>query len=89
MDALTLVKAQLGITVSARDAYLQAIIDGVKRELQDIQGLVLDETNPNHLMFLVDYSVFRYESKGQDIGIPERLHFRLRNLMVGGVNGNI
>ena len=89
MTALVLVKLQLGISTNSRDAYIQAIIDGAKKELKDIQGLVLDETNPNHLMFLVDYSAWRYQSAGQDAGMPERLHWRLRNLMVGGVDGKI
>lgn len=89
MEALTLLKAQLGITVAARDEYLHAILEGVKKELKDIQGLDLDDSNPNHLMFLVDYAAWRYESKGQDTGMPERLRWRLRNLMVGGKNGNI
>ena len=89
MTALELVKLQLGISTTTRDGYIQTIIDGAKKELNDIQGLVLDETNPNHLMFLVDYSAWRYQSAGQDVGMPERLHWRLRNLMVGGVDGQI
>ena len=89
MKALELVKVQLGISTNTRDDYIKNIIDGTKRELEDIQGLVLDETNPNHLMFLVDYSAWRYQSAGQDAGMPERLHWRLRNLMVGGKNGKI
>lgn len=89
MKALELVKVQLGISTNTRDDYIKNIIDGTKRELEDIQGLVLDETNPNHLMFLVDYSAWRYQSVGQDVGMPERLHWRLRNLMVGGKDGKI
>ena len=89
MTALELVKLQLGISTNTRDTYIQAIINGAKKELKDIQGLVLDEANPNHLIFLVDYSAWRYQSAGQDVGIPERLHWRLRNLMVGGVDGKI
>lgn len=84
METIGLVKMQLGITTKSRDEYIQAIIDGAKKELEDVQGLVIDETDPNHLMFLVDYSAWRYRSVGQDVGMPERLHFRLRNLMVNG-----
>lgn len=89
MRTLDLVKQQLGIRTDARDEYISAIIDGVKKELIDIQGLNLDEENFNHLMFIVDYSAWRYQSAGQDMGMPERLHWRLRNLMVGGKNGEI
>lgn len=88
-NALSLLKARLGITIDKRDVYLQAIIEGVKREVKDIQGLDLDESNPNHLMFLVDYSCWRYMNKGEDKPMPQHILFRLKNLMVGGKNGNI
>lgn len=84
MTTNDLVKMQLGITTSSRDDYIQAIIDGVIKELEEIQGLKLDESNINHQMFIVDYAAWKYQSVGQDVGMPERLHFRLRNLMVNG-----
>ena len=88
---LDLVKARLGITSSVRDSYLSAIIDGVIKELKDVQGLVLDGANPYHLMFVVDYSTWRYQSvrepgKGPagsvPLSMPRHLQFRLHNLMV-------
>lgn len=88
MDALNILKTQLGITTNARDEYLNAILNGVQSELQEIQGLVIDMTNPTHLMFIVDYAAWRYTSKGEDGGMPQRLHWRLRNLMVAN-NENI
>ncbi len=83
--ALKLVKTQLGISTQTRDDYIEAVLKGTVNELKEIQGLNLDIENPQHLMFLVDYTVWRYNSKDEEIGMPERLHWRLRNLMVHGV----
>lgn len=79
---LKLVKAQLGITITSRDDYIKAIIDGVKRELEEVQGLKVDLDDSSILMFVVDYAAWRYESRNEDAGMPERLNWRLRNLMV-------
>lgn len=82
MEVLNLVKAQIGLTTNSRDEYLKSIIAGCKNELLNVQGIKIDESKPDDLMFLVDYSAWRYESKDSDAGMPERLHWRLRNLYV-------
>ncbi len=90
---LLLVKERLGIRSETRDTYLQAIIDGVIKELKDEQGLVLDETNPHHLMFIVDFSTWRYQSvtgtqttsTSRPLNMPRHLQWRLHNLVIGGV----
>lgn len=85
---LQLVKARMGISSSVRDTYLQAIIEGVKHELTDEKGIVLNATNPNHLMFVVDYSTWMYENKDSMAGMPRHLQFRLHNIMLhdgGGI----
>lgn len=90
---LELVKARIGIRSTVRDSYLEAIVKGVVQELKDDQGLVLSETNPHHLMFLVDYSTWRYQSVtnsethyvGKPSSMPRHLQWRLHNLVVGGV----
>ena len=88
---LGLVKAKLGISTTVRDTYLQAIINGVIKELEDEKGLVLDSTNSYHLLFIVDYATWRYESKDKDGAMPRHLQFRLHNLVihVGGVVSDI
>ena len=85
MDAalvLDLVKARLGISSTVRDTYLTAIIEGVITELEDAQGLVLDGANPYHLMFVVDYSTWRYQNRDSEGAMPRHLQFRLHNLMI-------
>lgn len=89
---LELVKARLGISTTIRDTYLTAIIEGIVKELEDEKGLVLDITNPYHLMFIVDYSTWRYQSinttettsTSRPISMPRHLQFRLHNLMIHG-----
>jgi len=79
---LDLVKARLGITTAVRDEYLTAIISGVIKELEDEKGLSLDGDNPYHLMFVVDYATWRYQSRDESGAMPRHLQFRLHNLMI-------
>ena len=79
---LDLVKARLGISSTVRDTYLTAIIEGVITELEDAQGLLLDDANPYHLMFVVDYATWRYQNRDSEGAMPRHLQFRLHNLMI-------
>lgn len=80
-QALSLVKARLGITATIRDFYLEKIIESVVTELTDEKGLTLDASNSYHLMFVVDYSTWRYQNRDSEGGMPRHLQFRLHNLM--------
>ena len=82
MMIVSLVKERLGIKSTVRDTYLTAIVDGVIKELEDEKGLVLDGANPYHLMFVVDYATWRYQSRDSDAGLPRHLQFRLHNLII-------
>ena len=79
---LDLVKARLGISSNVRDTYISAIIDGVITELEDVQGLVLDDANPYHLMFIVDYATWRYQNRDSEGAMPRHLQFRMHNLVI-------
>jgi hypothetical protein len=84
---LQLVKESLGIKSDTRDKYLTTIIKGVTKELEDEKGLILDEDNDYHLLFVVDYAAWSYKNKDGS-GMPRHLQFRLHNLIihVGGKN---
>ena len=84
--ALPLVKASLGYKSSIRDELLQMIIKSIVDELTIQKRIKLVAKNSEHLMFIVDYAVFRYENKGGSI-MPRNLEYRLRNLIIkfGGV----
>ncbi len=81
-SVIELVKARLGITSPVRDVFLYTIINSIIKELEDEKGLVLDGTNPYHLMFIVDFATWRYQSRDSDKGMPRHLQYRLHNLVI-------
>ncbi len=90
MDAsivVALVKERLGIKTDVRDIYLTVIVDGVVKELEDEKGLVLDGANPYHLMFVVDYATWRYQSRDESGAMPRHLQFRLHNMIIHAGGG--
>jgi hypothetical protein len=86
---LELVKERLGIRSIARDTYLKAIIEGVIKELEDEKGLVLDDANSYHLLFVVDYVTWRYQSRDSEGSMPRHLQFRMHNLMIHVGSANL
>lgn len=90
MDAaavVALVKARLGISTAVRDTYLTAIVQGVIRELEDEKGIALADGDANQLMFIADYSTWRYQSRDSSGALPRHLQFRLHNLMIHAAGG--
>ncbi len=81
---LELVKARLGIKSNVRDTYISSIITGLIKELKESQGLELDVANAHHLMFIVDYTAWRYSNRDEPNGMPRHLQWRLHNLIIGG-----
>ena len=79
--ALGLVKATLGYKSAVRDELLKVIVKSVVDELEIQKRIKLDFENAEHLMFVCDYSVFRYENKGGSV-MPRNLEYRLRNLII-------
>lgn len=84
---VSLVKERLGIKTAVRDTYLTAIIEGIIKELTDEKGLVLDGTNPYHLMFVVDFATWRYQNRDTMEAMPRHLQFRLHNLIIHAGGG--
>ena len=78
---LGLVKATLGYKSAVRDELLKVIIKSIVDELEIQKRITLKYDNSEHLMFIVDYSCFRYENKGGGT-IPRNLEYRLRNLII-------
>lgn len=78
---LNLVKATLGYKSSVRDELLKVIVKSVVDELEIQKRITLKYDNSEHLMFIVDYSCFRYENKGAGT-LPRNLEYRLRNLII-------
>ena len=78
---LGLVKATLGYKSSVRDELLKVIVKSIIDELEVQKRIKVDYNNAEHLMFVCDYAVFRYENKGGGT-IPRNLEYRLRNLII-------
>lgn len=78
---LELLKVNLGIMTDKRNDYLLSIIDSVISELESEQGIIIDNNDDLHIMFIVDYSAWRYRSRGEGV-MPRNLQFRLHNLVL-------
>jgi len=63
------------------------VVSLVKERIGIKTRLVLDGTNPYHLMFVVDYATWRYQSRDSDGAMPRHLQFRLHNLMIHAGGG--
>lgn len=83
---LSLVKDRLGIRTVVRDPYLNAIIESIITELEDEKGITL-QSNFYHMMFVVDYATWRYQSRDSTKAMPRHLQYRLHNLMLHAGGG--
>ncbi|HFD1717835.1 TPA: hypothetical protein QFK61_002075 [Enterococcus faecium] len=83
---LELLKVNLGIMTDKRNGYLLSIIDSVISELESEQGIIIDNNDDLHIMFIVDYSAWRYRSRGEGV-MPRNLQFRLHNLVLSMKKG--
>ncbi|ALY08040.1 hypothetical protein EauS123_00041 [Exiguobacterium phage vB_EauS-123] len=92
-QALALTKARLGIMSSVRDTLLTANVSAIIDELQNEKGLSLNWDGPNHLMFVVDYATWRYQSVAETsvngpLPMPRHLQYRLHNLMLSSARSD-
>jgi hypothetical protein len=78
---LSLAKERIEIKSTARDTYLQALIKGVLKELEDEKGIVLQSDNYNHIIFIIDYVAWKADGHEAD-DMPRNLQFRLHNLII-------
>lgn len=85
--ALTIVKQNLGLSSDVRDAYITSIIEGVVSELSR-KGVEDSGAGANYgneyLMFVADFSAWRYRAQGGSSGeYPRNLAYRLNSLLLG------
>lgn len=81
---LELVKARIGISTQVRDEYLKAIIAGVLDELELEKGIKLDKDDNRQLMFIVNYTTWKYENRDSGDAMPRYLQWDLNNLYLSG-----
>ena len=78
---LNLLKIDLGITHSLRDAYLIPLIKGSKAEIEK-RGITLDLNNTGDQMLLSDYAAWTYRKRLEDAPLANNIQTRLRNRMI-------
>lgn len=79
---LKLLKIRLGIASNARDEYLLHLVESTVAMLDDEKGIHADLTNPVISNFVINYTAWMYESKGEMGGMPRHLQFAMHNLMI-------
>lgn len=78
---LNLLKIDLGITHSLRDAYLIPLIKGSIIEIEK-RGITLDLNNTGDQMLISDYSAWTYRKRLEDAPLANNIQTRLRNRMI-------
>lgn len=89
--ALEVLKERLGIRSNRRDVSLYRIIEAVADELKNTNGINLNMDNATHFMFVVDYAMWRFQSRDSSGVMPRNLQFRLHNMILksgGATDGN-
>ena len=82
-------KQALGIRSNARDKRIETIVESVVAEIKSIHGIELDLSDLSNLMFVVDYSAYRYGSNMDGNGVmPRHLQWRLHNLLIKEMGKN-
>lgn len=79
---LQLLKIRLGIASTVRDEYLQHLLDATVMMLEDEKKINADVSNPLISSFVINYSAWLYESKGEHGGMPRHLQYAMHNLMI-------
>ena len=79
-EVLDLLKADLGITITKRDAYFASLLDAAAGELKR-KGIVINyaESGVDDIFLLVDYTAWTYRKRNEGTPLPENLKLRIRN----------
>lgn len=78
---LPLLKARLGISTSIRDPLLNVLIDGIVSDCKNTHGITLDESQYDHILFVMDWAAWKYQHP-EDGTTPRSIQFRLKNLII-------
>lgn len=81
MDAiLELLKLDLGVTHTKRDAYFVSLINGVIATIERRVTINVDEVEDQ--MLVADYAAWQYRHRQEDLPISKNLQQRLRDRIV-------
>ncbi|PPA71911.1 hypothetical protein [Jeotgalibacillus proteolyticus] len=76
---LPLIKQRIGIRSDIRDTYIESIIAGVESEMKK-KGILVNKEDQSHIMFIVDFSTWRYQNRDTMGDTPRHLQYRLKEL---------
>ena len=79
---LSLTKQRLGIMSDVRNSYVEPRILASLFALLKDRNIALDLNNTNHMMLIVDYTVWEYQSVTNHNAMPAHIRYRLNDLLV-------
>lgn len=80
-NSLQLLKLDLGITHNLRDPYFTNILKTSGMELSKM-GVDLSKSTVEDMQLIVDYAVWNYRKRQEDVGLSRNLKFRIHNRVI-------
>lgn len=78
---LGLLKLDLGITHTLRDAYFTSALETAAGEIART-GVTLDLTQVDDQLLLVDYAVWEYRHRTENVPLARSIQYRLHNRLI-------
>lgn len=78
---LNLLKLDLGITHSLRDAYFIKLIQGTMKEVER-RGIKIDLKDVSDQVLISDYAAWVYRNRSNDVPLANNIQHRLRNRII-------
>lgn len=78
---LNLLKLDLGITHSIRDAFFIQLLNATIKEIER-RGITVDKSSADDQMLIVDYASWTYRKRQEDIPLAHNIQHRLRNRII-------
>ncbi|MEK3955375.1 hypothetical protein [Psychrobacillus sp. FSL K6-1464] len=80
-NSLQLLKLDLGITHGLRDTYFTNILKTSNIELSKM-GVDLSIATVEDMQLIVDYAVWNYRKRQEDVGLSRNLKYRINNRVI-------
>jgi hypothetical protein len=78
---LSLFKIDLGITHTLRDSFFLELLNSSKEELER-KGIELDITRSDDSILVVDFALWNYRKRQEDVELARNIQHRIRNRIV-------
>lgn len=78
---LSLFKLDLGITHNLRDVLFFNLLKSSSSELTKM-GVDLSQETAEDIQLVVDYSLWMYRKRQEDVGLPRNLQFKIHNRVI-------